>query len=423
MSYHALNENTLISYLRSRPAVAERIGRPDEISVREVGDGNLNLVFIVSSRSQPGQAVIVKQALDYLRVAGESWPLTRERMRFETQAMQLYNRLCPGLVPEIYDHDEEMSLLIMEYLGAHEIMRKALVERRRFPKFVDHISTFLVSALFYTSDFFLPGIEKKEMQARFINPHLNKLQEDFVYTNPYISSQENKWNPLIDAEVRALRASAEVKAQVAQMKADYMTHAEALIHADLHTGSIMLNENDTRVIDPEFCYFGPMAYDVGAVLQNLVLNCLSHFGHTPDSDAREEYQEYVLGLVRGVWNEFARKLDAVWKDNAHGDLMPARYWNSAGGKEAFAAFRRATIGRLLQETAGHGGTKFLRRMMGIVNVWDIESIKDMQRRAVAEKAAIRIGVRWLVDRGKVTSIDDLIRVVKEEMTGISARNA
>jgi 5-methylthioribose kinase len=53
--------------------------------VKEVGDGNLNLVFIVANRNEPGQAVIAKQALNYLRVAGESWPLTRERMRFESQ--------------------------------------------------------------------------------------------------------------------------------------------------------------------------------------------------------------------------------------------------------------------------------------------------------------------------------------------------
>jgi 5-methylthioribose kinase len=297
-------------------------------------------------------------------------------------------------------------------------MRKALVERRRFPKFVDHISTFLVNSLFYTSDFFLPGIQKKEMQARFINPHLNKLQKDFVYTNPYITSQENKWNPLIDPEVAALRGNAGAKAQIAQMKADYMTHAEALIHADLHTGSIMLNETDTRIIDPEFCYFGPMAYDVGAVLQNLVLNCLSHFGHTPNRAQREEYQDYVLSMVRGVWNEFARKLEETWEAHPDGDLMPGRFWKSAGGEEAFVAFRRATLARLLQETAGHGGVKFLRRMMGIVNVWDIESISSPEKRAAAEKAAIRIGVRWLMDRGRVTSIEDLIRVVKEEMAKV-----
>ena len=164
MAYHALTESTLVDYLRGRPALADHLPH-GALSVREVGDGNLNLVFVVSGQAapeagpghQPARAVIVKQALNYLRVAGESWPLTRERMRFESQAMRLYNELCPGLVPRIYDYDEEMSLMVMEYLGSHEIMRKALVARRRFPKFVDHISTFLVNSLFYTSDWFLPG--------------------------------------------------------------------------------------------------------------------------------------------------------------------------------------------------------------------------------------------------------------------------
>lgn len=415
MAYRALDTASLVDYLSSRPAAMEKLGKSAALAVKEVGDGNLNLVFLVTARDDPRRAVVVKQALPYLRVAGESWPLTRERMRFESQALRTYNALCPGLVPALYEYDEEMSLVVMEYLGSHEVMRKPLVERKRFPKFVDHITTFLVNSLFYTSDWFLDGVKKKEMQARFINPHLNKLQEDFVYTNPYVSSPENKWNPLIDTEVRAVRSSVELKAAIADMKTAYMTHAEALIHADLHTGSIMLNENDTRVIDPEFCFFGPMAYDVGAVLQNLALNYLSHYGHTRDRGVRAEYQEYLLDMIRGVWNTFARKLDSTWKANAAGDLMPARYWDSTGGAEAFAAFRRDTILRLLREAAGHGGTKFLRRMMGIVSVWDITSIEDPESRAVAEKAAIRIGSRWLLDRGRVTSVDDLVRMVREEM--------
>jgi 5-methylthioribose kinase len=177
----------------------------------------------------------------------------------------------------------------------------------------------------------------------------------------------------------------------------------------------MLNETDTRVIDPEFCFFGPMAYDMAAVLQNLVLSYLSHYGHTSDRALREQYQEYLLDMIRGVWNEFARKLDSTWKANARGDLMPPRYWDSPGGPEAFSDFRGGTIRRLLREAAGHGGTKFLRRMMGIVSVWDITSIEDPQKRAVAEKAAIRIGTRWLLDRAAVTSVEDLIRIVREEL--------
>ena len=420
MAYTPLNEKTVVDYIKSRPKVWNVLFDKDaELEVREVGDGNLNLVFIVINSKNPEQTVVLKQALPYLRVAGDSWPLTRERMRYETQALLKYNELAPGLVPKVYDQDDEMSLVIMEHLGHHEIMRKGLVARKRYPYFVDHITTFLVNSLFYTSDLYLTGPEKKLLQAKFVNEQLRKLQEDFVYTNPYMDSPENNWNPLVDDDVQAVRSDGDLKMAIAEMKDAYVNHSEALIHADLHTGSIMLNERDTRIIDPEFAFFGPMGYDVGAVLQNLVLNYLSHYGHTEDPEVREEYQEYILGMVRDIWNEFARKFDKTWKNNNRGELVPNKYWDFPGGQEAFAEFRKRYVHRLLQDTAGHGGTKFLRRMMGIVSVWDITSIEDPKRRAVAERAAIHIGRRWVLERKSVDSIDDLIDIVREEYKNVA----
>lgn len=418
MAYQALDEKTVIEYIESRAPMQKIFSSDAKMSVEEVGDGNLNLVFIVRNENAPSQEVVLKQALPYLRVAGESWALTRERMRYETLALLKYHELAPGLVPKVYDADEDMSLVIMEYLGEHEIMRKPLVARRQFPKFADHISTFLVNSLFYTSDLYLTGVEKKLLMAKFVNEQLRKLQEDFVYTNPYMESEENNWNPLVDQEVQEVRQNPELKMAIAEMKRAYMNSAEALIHADLHTGSIMLNEEDTRVIDPEFAFFGPMAYDIGAILQNLILNYLSHYAHTPDKSKRESYQAYLLEMVRDIWNQFARKFDETWAANNRGELVPVKYWDFPGGDDGFAEYRQQYIARLLQETAGHGGVKFLRRMMGIVSVWDISSIEDPKKRAIAERLAIRIGIRWLMERASVNSIDDLINIVEDETAKI-----
>jgi 5-methylthioribose kinase len=418
MSYHPLDENTVVDYILKRPDMSEFFSSDADFLVTEVGDGNLNLVFIIENRNNPDETLILKQALPYLRVAGDSWPLTRERMRYETQALLKHNELAPGLAPQVYDFDEEMSLVIMENLKDHEIMRKGLVARKRYPRFADHISTFLVNSLFFTSDLYLTGPEKKLLEAKFVNEQLRKLQEDFVYTNPYMESPENNWNPLLDDDVQAVRSDARLKLAIVEMKEAYMTHAETLIHADLHTGSIMLNEEDTRVIDPEFAFFGPMGYDIGAVLQNLVLNYLSHFAHTPDPDQRREYQAYLLEMIRDIWNQFERKFEDVWVKNNRGDLVPDKYWDFPGGQEAFAEYRRNYLHRLLQDVAGHGGTKFLRRMMGIVSVWDISSIEDPEQRAVAERLAIRIGRRWLLERKSINSIDDLTGIVEEEASGV-----
>jgi 5-methylthioribose kinase len=59
----------------------------------------------------------------------------------------------------------------------------------------------------------------------------------------------------------------------------------------------------------------------------------------------------------------------------------------------------------------------LRRMMGIVSIWDLTSIADLQKRAVCERLAIKIGSRWLLERGNISGVDDLIRIVKEETKG------
>ena len=235
-----------------------------------------------------------------------------------------------------------------------------------------------------------------------------------------MDSPENRWNPRIDAEVHAVRTNGPLKLAIAEVKESYMAHAQAIIHSDLHTGSIMLNQRETRVIDPEFAFCGPMGYDVGALLANLILNYLSHYAHTQDPLERARYQDYLLHTVRDIWNGFAAKFDTLWLENNKGDLPPAGYWNFPGGQEAFAAFRRRYVLDLLRDMAGHGGCKMLRRIMGIVSVWDITSIEDLERRAFVERLAIRIGSRWVLERSQMKTIEDMIGIVQDETKGIEA---
>ena len=214
--------------------------------------------------------------------------------------------------------------------------------RERFPEFAEHISSFLAQTLFHTSDLFLSGEEKKARQKEFINPHLCKLQEDFVYTNPYKTAPENQWNPELEPQVQAVRSNGPLKAAIAELKREYMTHAQALLHGDLHTGSLMVTESDTKVIDPEFAFYGPMGYDIGTLFANLVLNALSHTAHTHDEAARREYQGYLLNTVRDIWRLFSDKFEHLWTAHQQSDPDRKAYWNFPGGEEAFRAYRDVT---------------------------------------------------------------------------------
>ena len=65
---------------------------------------------------------------------------------------------------------------------------------------------------------------------------------------------------------KELYEDAALKLAVAKIKFEFMNNAQALIHGDLHTGSIFVKQDSTRVFDPEFAFYGPMGYDVGNVV-------------------------------------------------------------------------------------------------------------------------------------------------------------
>ena len=122
MTYEILNKDTLTGYLTSIKTVADYFGNESDFDITEIGDGNLNYVYKVRSKADPSKALILKQAVPYLRMVGEEWPLSRDRMSFEIRALKLYNDLVPTFVPKIYHADEDMSVLVMQCLDDHIIL-------------------------------------------------------------------------------------------------------------------------------------------------------------------------------------------------------------------------------------------------------------------------------------------------------------
>jgi hypothetical protein len=52
---------------------------------------------------------------------------------------------------------------------------------------------------------------------------------------------------------------------------------------------------------------------------------------------------------------------------------------------------------------------------GFVSSWDFTCIEDLQKRAVGERPAIKIGSRWApLERGKISRVDDLVCMMEEE---------
>ena len=396
--YRILHEADLRDYLAGLPAVAARLGgAPASWSISEVGDGNLNLVFIVKGDAG---GIAVKQALPYVRLVGESWPLPLSRSHYEYLALTHQARLAPGLVPDVLHHNEGLALVVMELIEPHIIMRKGLVAGTLYPRFVGDIATFLARTLFFSSDLALPAAKKKEGIAAFAGNHaLCKITEDLIFTDPYRVAEQNRWTqPWLDATAAAFREDLDLHVAISRLKLKFMAAPEALIHGDLHTGSIMVTERLDRG-------------DRSRIRFLRTDGVRSRRGHrqSPDELSGLRRPRTLAGrtaAVRGLGAGNDRKrLDGVRprvpraladgssrrrlsRDAVSRALPVRRVWRPNG----------RPIWRGCSATpSGFSAAKIIRRILGLAHNIDFELIEDPKQRAICEARSLRLARAMMVE--------------------------
>ena len=92
-----------------------------------------------------------------------------------------------------------------------------------------------------TSDLLMPANERKQLLKDFVNPELCAISEDLVFTSPYIDSPSNDVDEAAAELAERLRRDTELYAESRRLLWAFRTQAEALIHGDLHTGSVMVS--------------------------------------------------------------------------------------------------------------------------------------------------------------------------------------
>ncbi|XP_007042544.2 PREDICTED: methylthioribose kinase [Theobroma cacao] len=409
--FRPLNEKSLVEYIKATPSLSSKIGdKYDDLKIKEVGDGNLNFVYIIVGASG---SFVIKQALPYIRCIGESWPMTKERAYFEAIALKEHGGLCPQHVPEVYHFDRTMSLIGMRYIEPpHIILRKGLIAGIEYPFLAEHMSEYMAKTLFCTSLIYRSTTEHKRAVAEFCgNVELCRLTEQVVFSDPYKVSEYNRWtSPYLDHDALAVREDDILKLEVAELKSKFCERAQALIHGDLHTGSIMVTRDSTQVIDPEFAFYGPMGFDIGAFIGNLILAFFAQDGHADQVNDRKIYKEWILKTIEDTWNLFHQKFTALWdqhKDGSGEAYLPAIYNNP----ELQKLIQEKYMKELFHDTLGFGAAKMIRRIVGVAHVEDFESIREASIRADCERQALELAKTLLKKRQEFLSIGEVISAI------------
>ncbi|WNF38839.1 S-methyl-5-thioribose kinase [Bacillaceae bacterium IKA-2] len=395
-TYFTMNEEDVIEYAKTRLSFFQEDA---ELSCKEIGDGNLNYVFKVVDNKN-NKSVIIKQAGPFARISDE-FKLSPDRNRIESETLRLQFELAPGFVPEMYHYDPVMNCCVMEDLSDHIIMRTALLNYQKFPLFVDHITTFMVNTLLSTSDVVMDHKNKKQRVKQFINPELCEITEDLVYTEPFFDCPRND---VFEGSKQFVKETIwddnKLALETAKLKFEFMTNAQSLLHGDLHTGSVFIKEDSTKVIDPEFAFYGPIGYDVGNVIANLTFAYVHASATMKDVASRIDYMNYLEQTISDVVNVFKEKFVKAWDEKVTEPV--ARY----------QGFKEYYLDAVLRDAAAVTGLELCRRIIGIAHVKDITSIADPKKRVVAEKICLSAGKVLILERDSVKSGADYLKIIK-----------
>ena len=406
--YEPLTPKTLASRLGELEALLNRLGGVvDRWQVKEIGDGNLNLVFLVSGAKG---AAIVKQALPYIRLVGDSWPLPLNRAFFEYHALIRQAERDPGSVPEVLYFDEGQALIVMEFLDQHVILRNMLIAGAHVNNLGTRLGQFIARTAFRGSDLALPIVARKSDTKLFLDNHaLCNITESLVFTDPYHDAELNHHNPAVDGAVADLRQNIKLKAEAQALLTKFVANSETMLHGDLHTGSVMCTEDSIRVIDPEFATYGPMGFDLGMMLANLVMAHISQPAHRSAKHLLA-YQDWILDVIKDLVTAFNEEFSVLWHSERRGVLFPHSLFEDQQHDASLPL--QAKQREIWEDALGFCGIEMHRRTLTLAHNADFETIEDSTFRGKLEAQNLNAGARLIIERHCITDVDEFLAVIK-----------
>jgi len=351
----------LPDYLRQRHAEIGVFEAETKLRIEEIGDGNLNTVYRVSDAVNPERSIVLKHAPPYIKILGPEYPLSIERLTYESRALDIYNQFASGTVPELYDFDAENATIAMEDLRDAQVLRADLIAGRVDTAIAGQIGRFMGAVHSRTYVENLDSTTAQHYRQQFANTTMQSITADYVFTFPYTEHETNFWTPGLEPDVQRLKADTDFLQQAEDLKQIFLTTQQAVTHGDLHTGSVLVQNNTAKVIDAEFAFYGPVGFDLGLYWANYLL---SYFSHQDTMDV----QSALKAAIAETWHTYTLEFRTVDQ-----------------------TLKKRRLQQIFHEAVGFAGLEMLRRLVGAAHVKDIEGIADVSRKLRVERAALQFG--------------------------------
>lgn len=371
------------------------ISQVGEGSQEEDGDGYVNFIFRI--HTDKGNFVL-KQGQELARTGRD--PIAMYRNKLEYDSMRIRYAIVPEYTPFLKFYDAENNLFVMEDVSDLRIVRFQLNKNRMFPDLGRKCGECMAKMEFYTSEYFLSREEYRKLQAKFANTEMRKIMEDGMFMDIFNTEVERGLGEEFNTFARGIMYDPRFETERFKLRRNFMSHADGLIHGDMHTSNIFASEDAMKVIDMEFSFIGPFGYDLGYLTGNLISQyCAACFKPFASEAARREFKAYLLATIKSLFETYFKTFAACWDKDAK-----ERYQGADG-------LRRSIFDEIMRDAPGYAAIVNWFRCTGEIEYPDFEVIGNLEDKRHAQTLSLMMDWQLMFQREQFMSVDDLIDVI------------
>tara|TARA_B100000678_G_C18194161_1_gene496743 strand:- start:70 stop:1110 length:1041 start_codon:yes stop_codon:yes gene_type:complete len=229
------------------------------------GEGNMNYTLRVETSTR---RMILKQARPWVEkyddIAAPS-----ERAVVEGRFYQLIEEI-PSLqvrMPRLLGFDPHSRLLMLEDVGTGSDYTGLYTGEALTSEELETLINFLITLHTSFLGFNQDGQFSNQAMRQLNHQHIFKIPLD-----PENGLDLDSITPGLSGSAVELSKDNDYVNAVSELGKLYLQTGNSLLHGDFFPGSWLHSESGPRIIDPEFCFFGPPEFDFGVLVGHLHLS-------------------------------------------------------------------------------------------------------------------------------------------------------
>jgi 5-methylthioribose kinase len=251
----------LAAYLRARGWIGpgERL-----LGAGKAGEGNMNYTLRVTTTAR---SFILKQARPWVEKYPHI-PAPVERAQVEGRFYEAVSADAElaAMMPRLLGFDATSSVLALEDLGEARDFTPLYQGASLADAELDALAAYLSRLHAVSRD--------AARDAVFANRAMRALNHLHIFAFPLLPENGldlDAITPGLAGAAQSLQSDAAYGNAVRDLGARYLADGEALLHGDFFPGSWLQTAQGVRVIDAEFCFYGPPEFDLGVAIAHLHL--------------------------------------------------------------------------------------------------------------------------------------------------------